>query len=482
MSDTKHMINVIVTNSLSQALNLPPEIFREFEETLRFVDQTVEFSYRGNLKRMQRLNDLIADPRFPKDRKEALQQELRQCLHINRGLEAKMYRPLFDSEGYFPTGLLTRALEILNRRQVKYEIQDRRKKPERKYQFLLKEQLPQLRYYQKAAARELEARHRGIVVMPTGTGKTKTACRMIHDLGVKTLVVTPGKEIVKLMMDDLERFFGKGKVKRLTTKDSKTKEINVVNIQALVKLDPAVFADIDMVIIDEFHHAAADTYLIANEAHLASCYYRIGLTATNFRNDGADIALNAVLSEVLYEYEIKTAISDGYLMKPEFRIIDHLPHQADSYQEAYRDCIVNNVERNAHIVDLVKQHPKDSVIILVKQIDHGEILTGMIPGSQFIHGESKEADREKMLTAFRKGELKCLIGTTVIGEGVDLPCANVLIMAASGKARSQIMQNIGRVLRILEGKKQPLVYDFTDRDGSWLEEHSLLRKNIYNQY
>jgi len=314
------------------------------------------------------------------------------------------------------------------------------------------------------------------------TGKTKTACRMIWDLGVKTLVVTPGKSISQLMVDELTKHFGKGKVVKLTTKSEETKPINIVNIQALVNLPPKLFEDMEAVIIDEFHHAAADTYLQANEEHLKNCFYRIGLTATNFRNDGADMGLEAVLSNVLYEYEIKQAIDDGYLMKPEFEILDISLNQETTYRKAYSNCIVKCENRNSLISEIAKEHRKDHVLILVKEIKHGETLQEMIPNSHFIHGTLKDVKRNRLMRDYRSGKIKCLIGTSVIGEGVDLPIANVLIMAGGGKARSQVMQNIGRVLRIYDGKDFALVYDFSDEDGAWLEDHAEARFNIYELY
>ena len=76
----------------------------------------------------------------------------------------------------------------------------------------------------------------------------------------------------------------------------------------------------------------------------------------------------------------------------------------------------------------------------------------------------------------------CLIGTSVIGEGVDLPCAENLIMAGGGKARSQVIQNIGCVLGIMGEKEKATIFDFTDRDGGFLEEHSEERSLIYEEY
>jgi hypothetical protein len=100
----------------------------------------------------------------------------------------------------------------------------------------------------------LEEQHRGVVVCPTATGKTTVLTKMVWDLSVKTLVITPSKAITDMMVETLIKHFGKGKVEKLTTKKVKLKEINVVNIQALVRMKPELFEDVRAVFCDEFHH------------------------------------------------------------------------------------------------------------------------------------------------------------------------------------------------------------------------------------
>lgn len=316
------------------------------------------------------------------------------------------------------------------------------------------------------------------------TGKTVTAAKMIWELGVRTLIITPNKEITKMMREVMVKFFGSGAVEVLTTKSTQVKKsIAICNIQALIKLDPSALKGVDAVFIDEFHHSAAETYQQVNERHLKDVYFRIGLTATNFRNDGADLALQGVLSEVLYEYSVQQAIKDGFLIKPEFVIADvKMRLQETQYQKVYREGIVENAERNKLIADIAADNKDKKLIILVQYKEHGDVLKEMIPWAEFIHGEEKDDARIQMMEDFRDGELMCLIGTSVIGEGVDLPCAEALIMAGGGKARSQVIQNIGRVLRIMDGKEKATVYDFTDRDGGFLEEHSEERSLIYASY
>jgi superfamily II DNA or RNA helicase len=306
---------------------------------------------------------------------------------------------------------------------------------------------------------------------------------MIWYLCVTVLIVTPSKRINSMMLKTMEKYFGKGKVAKLTTKSGKLdKPINIVNIQALLKIDPNVLSSIQAVFIDEFHHSAADTYREVNLKHLKNCYFRIGLTATNFRNDGADLALESVLSHVLYEYSIEQAIKDKVIMQPEFDIVEFQQEQYSNWQEAYREGIVNNVDRNELIAEAVEHYKGRSILILVKEIAHGELLKALIKDAEFINGEETDTIQDRMMDQFSSGKIKVLIGTSVIGEGVDLPIADTLVMAGGGKARSQIMQNIGRVLRLHPAKKDALIVDFTDKGCDWLEEHSELRQEVYSDY
>ena len=97
-------------------------------------------------------------------------------------------------------------------------------------------------------------------------------------------------------------------------------------------------------------------------------------------------------------------------------------------------------------------------------------------------GKEKDKDKLDIFDRFNNGEINILIGTKVIGEGIDLPRANVLILGGGGKAKSRIIQNVGRVLRLHPGKTWALVYDFMDTGASYLEEHAEIRGSIYREY
>jgi DNA repair protein RadD len=483
MRQLTHMITITQRNSLCQVETNDPKIDKLLKQELSYQDQGVSFSLTKNIKEIKAINQMLdSKSQFSFDR-SGMEKRLSQLLHINRQLNKDLVISLYHN-GTFPTGLLPRVQHILSEEGHEVNIKDLRIKPKTKeHKFVLKEVFPALRYYQKEATKEIDASGRGIVVFPTGTGKTVTIARMIWDLGLNTLIITPGKSITDMMMEVMLRHFGKGKVEKLTSKTKQIKKpIAIVNIQALIKMNPAVLKDIDVVFVDEFHHSSADTYREVNIKHLANCYHRIGFTATNFRNDGSDLALESVLSNVLYDYPIRQAINDGFLMQPEFEIIDNESWDDSTYQKTYKAAIVENEDRNGIIAQLAQEHSEDQVLILVQQIEHGESIKALIPGSVFIHGEEKDIIRQRALEDFKKGKIKCLIGSAVVGEGVDLPNANVLILAGGGKARSAVMQSLGRVLRICKGKLFAKIYDFADHGSEWLHDHAMQRQDVYRIY
>lgn len=473
------MIEIIINNSMCQIKHLPKELEFKLKNELQYLDQGVAYAYNHLNRELNKLEEIIqngnAKP-FDYGKRKGLQAKI-------NGLKRNLFVKLYKNEE-FPTGLLPKVIKILEFSDVEFKQTDLRIKPKLdSIKHILKEAFPPLRYYQRTSARLVKEKLRGVIVASTGTGKTLSAARMIWELGVKTLVITPSRAITDNMYDTLAKYFGKGKVERLNTKKTKLKDINICNIQSLVRMNPSLFNEIDAVFIDEFHHSSSTTYLEVNNNHLKNCYIRIGLTATNFRNDGSDLGLEGVLSEVLYEYTAKQAIEDGFLVKPEFYIIKNtINKKSENYQEAYKNGISLNDDRNLKIKDIAIKHQNESTIVLVQHIEHGENLKALIPNSEFINGKEKDDTRNALMNKYRTGEIKCLIGTGVIGEGVDLPIAKVLILAGGGKARSQVMQNIGRVLRPHSTKDRAIVYDFSDEGDRWLEEHALLRKEVYNDY
>lgn len=411
--------------------------------------------------------------------------------------EGYFFSPLYKSrrwDGYikmftknsqvFQTGLLPKVINLFNENNIEYKLIDERKKPVNTIYYNCKQKLPELRQYQKEAVTNFVKAHRGIINIPTGTGKTLCAIEIIKELGVRALYICPNTVIMRQTGDILATFFGQNKVGLVYGKEKKiTNSIVVACVDSLPNFPKEIFDQFDLLIIDEFHHASADTFQELNKKKFENIYYRLGLTATHYRNDGSEMKMDAVLSEVIYSMPIKNAIKNNYLVEPYFFIKKlQLPNiNFKTYQQNYKNLIVENEERNNEIVKMANICLKKewSTLILVKEIKHGKKLESIIPESIFIHGN--HSDRENIIEDFKNGKQKLVISTNIIGEGTDIPILQALIMGQAMKAEGDLVQKIGRTLRIYDGKEKAYIFDIKDEGNKIFEKQALSRIKAYKK-
>jgi superfamily II DNA or RNA helicase len=151
-----------------------------------------------------------------------------------------------------------------------------------------------------------------------------------------------------------------------------------------------------------------------------------------------------------------------------------------SYQKIYKEAVKENIVRNKWIADMAKRfHDSGKLpLILVKHKDHGRLLSDLIEGSLFVHGECSAKARKEHLDNMRDRKCGVTIATSIFDEGVDIKPLDALILAGSGKSPTRALQRIGRVLRKSPGKNSALVVDFND-DCKYLKDHSKKRRKIY---
>lgn len=394
---------------------------------------------------------------------------------------------LFDcSTNTFPTGLLSRVEAYFTQLNLAYTLDDKRHEPESNYYFQKTQPLPELRYYQKAVLEKTKIYPRGIIEAATGTGKTLIIKELIAQKNVKTLVVVPSSNILDIFEEQLTDLFSKRFVGVVTGGKKQTdKAITIATYQSLPSMPPEWFQGFDMLITDEFHHSAADTLYELNIKQFKDIYYRYGFTATNYRNDSSEMSLEAVMSSVIHEYDFTTAINDGFLSPINFIIYNYEnPNLRNTWREENKEALVQNEEFNAKVAEIAVKLDTNNIptIIFVNEIEHGELLQQMIPNSEFITGKWKRKVNKDILTRFNNRQFNILIGTSVIGEGVDTVPAKVGILASGFKADSEVVQKIGRLLRRHDEKKNATFIDFTNSGTKYLNRHFKVRLDIYKRY
>ena len=441
------MINFDLHNSTTKISNIEKDVFFKLRQEIKYVDKnTMKYARNAYL--------------------------------------ATQY--LIELDQSFPSGLLPLVCNWLKKNGHSYNINDHRLfvKSSVKYSEHLDE--PKLYPDQKNALEQALRFPRGIICLPTGVGKTRTFKELIKLMGKKFIVITPSLNLTYQTYSYLAASLGAKSV-ALYKKNQKPKNVVVVNYQTLPKIEKEYFDFFDGFIIDEFHHSANKTIRDNIGEKTDGIYHRYAFTATNYRNNpDEEILLNSVIANSLYTLSTKDAIKNGYILPvdgKQINIQNESAEKLDSYHETYRRYVCENDERNEQVIEYAKyiqSNNKGQTLILVKEIAHGVMLNQEINGSQFVSGLSPK-DNHAIIESFNRKEIQTLIGTSVIGEGVDTKSCNYLINASGGKARSELMQKIGRVVRRDEGKKIGHYIDFNDRRIGFLRNHSSERAKIFNE-
>jgi superfamily II DNA or RNA helicase len=146
--------------------------------------------------------------------------------------------------------------------------------------------------------------------------------------------------------------------------------------------------------------------------------------------------------------------------------------------------IYNNLGRNLYIAQLAARHAKDSVLILVGSIDHGKELQKLLEldwqiPSVMAHSKMGKKKRAQCMEDFRSGKLRHVIATSLADEGLDVPRANVLILAGAGRSEPKSEQRTGRVLRSFADKTHGVIHDMWDHQHEMLRNQSRARAKVY---
>ena len=429
---------------------------------------------------------------------EEMLKEIRmECLsYMQEGAEhIARHNPFWDGriylctkKGIFPSGLIPKLLKFLESKKIEHRVEDVRTVPKKEVELTLtlaEGMAP--RYYQSDCVEIAKERHRGVFVMGTGAGKTLTSALVIASKGVQTLIVVPDTGLRDQMSADYEKWFG---AKNVGTDIAGKEPIIVANIQSLNKASHN-FTRFKMLVIDEFHHAAAKTYKDVN-TNCSNAYYRYGFTGTFMRSDGSDMEMHGVLSNVIFKKTTSELIEEGFLVRPYISVMrldisetgaHGRPRRLRlNYRQAY-EYIINHKPFNEAIAKIAATKIKEGkqTLIVVRRKEHGKLLNKMIKGSFYLNGDDSLDHRRKVKKAFIDKKIRCLVATNIFGEGQDIPTIDVFINARAEKTEIQTAQGIGRALRKHGDKDKAEVFDFLIIGQKHLEDHSVERINSYRR-
>lgn len=478
--------------------------------------------------------------KLPTDKiKEVTRYFFKPAVNMQKYKDGKWdgYLNLYDARSRkFLTGLLSKVLEVLRNNQIPYTVEyTYEQAPKKQFDWVVDDNIVPDPDQIEAIEAGIDGR-RGVIKAPTGFGKTAVlAKRLTVNFAVPTLFVANKKSLLDDAAEEFrdgikgikkadviqikDGWFGDTKIIS-TTKESDVKPLKapiiVATIQSLnARLkDPRTKSHLihwlhdvcKFVMVDETQAVGTAIW----DEVLSECWapYRVFLSATPRRTDGATIKIEAYSGQWLFSTTAAEQIEKGRLCELDinYQVYNQKLYNEDdvdiSYADMYRMCIVENDERNEEMVvkpTLEMISEGRHVLVLVQFIDHGAILqrmfleAGLEPGDvRFIWGETPDKIRTTAIKEFRKGEFKVMIGSTIFDAGVNIPVISGVVMAGAGNSDITLIQRIGRGARNADyeeilgylpefmqknhGQKITKVYDVIDTNSKFFHKQS---KNRY---
>ena len=347
----------------------------------------------------------------------------------------------------------------------------------------------ELREYQQEALdslSEMRAKKETIALLyhATGTGKTVTAVMDAKRCGGRVLFVAHTMELVNQAFSTFESLWTDASIGKFADSIKDT-EAHVVcgSIQSVaLNLDMFMDDDFDYIIIDEAHHASADTY------QKVLAYFNpkfiLGLTATPERADDTNIL--EIFKNTAHKLDIQTAVEIGALVPVRcIRIhtnIDMTKVRFNSVQYNIRDLDVKIcvTERNKLIVDTWLEYVKNRrTVVFCASVKHAEQVAQLFKdvgvAAVAVSGSMKTSERNEQLAKFANGDTKVLCACDLLNEGWDCPQTEVLFMARPTMSKVLYAQQLGRGMRNSEGKEHLMVFDFVDNASQYNAPYSMHR-------
>lgn len=355
----------------------------------------------------------------------------------------------------------------------------------------------ELREYQQEALSALETMRENketiaLLYHATGTGKTVTAVSDAKRCGGRVLFVAHTMELVNQAYGTFKNLWSEVTVGKYADSIKEPYEHVVCgSIQSIaLNLDSFNEEDFDYLIVDEAHHASADTY--QKVLSFFKPKFILGLTATPERTDDEKVIID-IFKNTAHKLDIQTAVEIGALVPVRcIRIhtnIDMTKVRFNSVQYNIRDLDVKIcvTERNQLIVDTWLKYVKNKrTVVFCASVKHAEQVAELFKSAGInalaVSGSMKTSERNEQLAKFADGRINVLCACDLLNEGWDCPQTEVLFMARPTMSKVLYTQQLGRGMRNSDGKDHLMVFDFVDNASQYNTPYSMHRLFKLNEY
>ncbi len=386
------------------------------------------------------------------------------------------------------------------------------------YPDLMKCKTTTLRGYQKRALDAWdESGRRGVVVLPTGAGKTMIAMKAIELVNQPTVVVVPTLDLLEQWRSRVEEEFGL-EVGVYGGGESVVKSVTVCTYDSAYIRASELGNRFSLLIFDETHHLPGESF--RQIAEMFTAPYRMGLTATYEREDMLHEELPRLVGGVVFrlrpedlagkyladfrleridvdltpsekvEYDTNYGVFTKYLEENRIWLNSPIAFQrfimrSSHDPQARRALLARNkalsIAFNSEakldlLEEILRSNPDDRILIFTQHNDLVYRISRRFLLPFITHTTSKD-ERFDVLKSFREGNYRAVVTSKVLDEGIDVPEASLgVIVSGTGSSR-EFVQRLGRLMRKSERKERARLIELVSRQTSETRTSSRRRSN-----
>lgn len=323
-----------------------------------------------------------------------------------------------------------------------------------------------------------ETENTGLMVMASGLGKTITVGAWLNSMPeyCKVLYLCHQTEILEQAMGEFALVCPDANTALFQGSKRKPRDVDVIFVtfqMLVVGKNRRRFRrdEFDIIIVDEGHHSAADTYAMVLKYFEPEIL--LGMTATP---DRADLrSIRKIFGPEVIDIPLEVAIHERLLSRVEYHLLSDgisnarmraITASMMGRKKGSRRVSVKQLnetifvrQRDRVIARKIMVH-KGKTIIFCEGIKHADYMQRFIPRSRVYHSRLTKSESVEVLRAFRNGRLRHILVVDKFNEGIDIPQAEVLVFLRCTNSQTIFLQQLGRGLRKTAGKKKVVVLDF----------------------
>jgi len=421
------------------------------------------------------------------------------------GGRVETYKRSLITGSFFPVGLLQYVQQAAERDEIEVVVEG------------LLELLPTtgkgtvpgitLRSDQQRMVLEAIKKQRGLLVAPTGSGKTVLLMSILASFPTaKVLILNHSLDIIAQTANELHAH-GFNSVCRLGGGGVRDLEgrLAISTRQALVEsVKPGAdgkeqpprlkerhkkwFADLDVLLVDECHLWGEEWGQYNTIMRSTVAPVRLGFTATKPKKGHIQLILEGALGPLIDQVTYSEA-QDLDILAPVKLELWTVPYRASiaqlgRFSYIHQEGIVANQARNTILVQRAIQFAdaNETCILFVDKLEHVQTILDTAAMLDFpmeaVHGDVPIATRNKFKDDLLSKKLHCVVATKAWREGLNIPNLGGVILAGGGKTEQALLQAIGRGLRRADGKDKAVVVDILD-PYPHLAVHTVQRLSVY---